>query len=286
MGLRVYGSIPAEELEAAIALGLRSGFGNEWLRIGGVKLFCDGSLGSRTADMLASYEDEPHNRGIEVTNSEDLRKLVSRAACAGIHSTIHAIGDRANRRALDALEASIRAGEGPGLCHSIEHVQLLHPDDLPRLGRLGIVASMQPIHCTSDMKMADLHWGARSRWSYAWRSLLNSGAHLAFGSDCPVEPLNPLFGIYAAVTRQRPDGTPPGGWYPQEKLTVEEAVHGFTLGAAFASGEERIKGSIAVGKLADLVVLSQDIFALPPQEILRTQADYTVLDGKIVYAHK
>ena len=284
MGLRIYGSIPVEDLEAAIALGIRSGMGNEWLRMGGVKIFCDGALGSRTADMLEPYDSAPGNRGIEVTGSEELQRLVRRAASAGIHANIHAIGDRANRRALDALEASICAGEGAGLRHSIEHVQVIHPADLPRLGKLDVIASMQPIHCTSDMKMADLHWGERARYSYAWRSLLKSGAKLSFGSDCPVEPLNPLYGIYAAATRQARDGTPDGGWYPEERLSIEEAVRGFTLGPAYASGEEKLKGSITPGKLADLVALSQDILALPPAEILCTQVDYTILDGKLVYA--
>jgi predicted amidohydrolase YtcJ len=286
MGLRIYGSIPMEDLEAAIALGIRSGMGNEWLRMGGVKIFCDGALGSRTADMLEPYDSDLHNRGIEVTGSEELSRLIGRAARAGIHANIHAIGDRANRRALDALDVSIRVGEGAGLRHSIEHVQVVHPDDLPRLGKLSIIASMQPIHCTSDMKMADLHWGKRARYSYAWRSLLDSGAKLSFGSDCPVESLNPLYGIYAAVTRQRQNGAPSGGWYPKERLSINEAVRGFTLGPAYASGEEKIKGSIAPGKLADLVALSQDIFALSPTEILHTQADYTILDGRIVYARR
>ncbi len=284
MGLRVYTSIPAESLDAAIALGIRSGFGNEWLRIGGVKIFCDGALGARTADMLEPYEDEPQNRGIEVTSSTELRELVERAARHGIHATIHAIGDRANRRALDALAEVSRAGLGSGLRHSIEHVQLLHPDDLPRLAALGVVASMQPIHATSDWRMAEQHWGKRARYSYAWRSLLNAGTHLSFGSDCPVEPLNPLYGIYAAVTRQRPDGTPAGGWYPEERLTVEEAVRGFTLGPAYASGEEALKGSVAPGKLADLVVLDRDIFGLPPAAIIEARVDHTILGGRIVYS--
>lgn len=284
MGLRVCNAIPGEHLDKAIALGIRSGFGNEWLRIGAVKIFADGALGSRTADMLEPYDDEPENLGIEVLSTAELKSLVSRAVRGGICVAIHAIGDRANRRALDALEASIRVGEGAGLRHRIEHAQLLHPADLPRFAQLGVIASMQPIHCTSDMRMADLHWGKRSRWSYAWRSLLDSGARLAFGSDAPVEPLEPLAGIYAAVTRQRPDGSPAGGWYPEERISVMEAVYGFTMGAAYASGEETIKGSIAPGKLADLVVLSQDILVEIPEAIPQAKVDYTVLDGKIVYA--
>jgi len=282
LGLRVLMHIPASNLDAAIELGLHSGFGDEFLRLGGVKIFADGTLGSRTAAMLEPYEGEPDNLGIIVTPKEELRALVRKASRAGIGVAIHAIGDRANREVLDVLEESRRAGEGiglprgivipQGLRHRIEHVQLLHPADIPRLATLNVVASMQPIHCTSDMLMADEHWGERSRWAYAWRSLLDAGTHLAFGSDCPVETLDPLAGIHAAVTRRRADGYPgPGGWYPEERITVEEAVRAYTLGAAYASGEERIKGSIVPGKLADLTVLSQDIFAIEPMAILETK---------------
>ena len=282
--LRVNCSIPASSLDAAIELGLQSGLGDDWLRIGGVKVFADGALGARTADMLAPYRGEPANSGIEVTSTDELRGLVGRAARAGIHSSIHAIGDRANRRALDALESSIQAGEGSGLRHRIEHVQLLDPVDMPRLAALGVVASMQPVHCTSDYEMADAHWGARSRYAYAWRRLLDAGTIVAFGSDAPVESLNPWLGIYAAVTRQRPGGDPPGGWYPGERLTLAEAITAFTLGAAVASGEEAPKGSISPGKLADLVVLSEDIFSLPVEELLSPGVRYTILDGSIVFS--
>jgi len=285
LGLRVLMHIPVENLDAAIRLGLRTGFGNGMLRLGGVKVFADGTLGSRTAAMLEPYEDEPENRGIVVTPKEELRELVRRASRAGIAVAVHAIGDRANRDVLDVFEELRQAGEGLGLRHRIEHVQLLHPKDVPRLARLGVIASMQPIHCTSDMEMARRHWGEkRTRWAYAWRSLLDAGTKLAFGSDCPVETLDPLAGIHAAVTRRRADGSPgPGGWHPQERIGVEEAVRAYTLGAAYASGEERIRGSISPGKLADLTVLSQDIFAIAPMAILETEVVATVLDGRFVY---
>jgi len=288
LGLRVLMHIPVENLEAAIRLGLRTGFGNEMLRLGGVKIFADGTLGSRTAAMLEPYEDEPENRGLVVTPKEELRELVRRAKVAGLGVAIHAIGDRANRDVLDVLEAIRRDPSVYPFSKSvdrIEHVQLLHPDDIPRLARLGVIASMQPIHCTSDMEMARRHWGERrSRWAYAWRSLLDAGTKLAFGSDCPVETFDPLAGIHAAVTRRRADGSPgPEGWHPEERIGVEEAVRAYTLGAAYASGEERIKGSISPGKLADLTVLSQDIFAIPPMAILETEVVATVLDGRFVY---
>jgi predicted amidohydrolase YtcJ len=285
LSLRVLMHVPAKNLDDAIGLGLRTGFGGEKLRVGGVKMFADGALGSRTAAMLAPYEDEPLNLGIVVTPREEMRQLVRKASRAGISVAIHAIGDRANRDVLDVLEESRRSGEGRDLRHRIEHVQLLHPTDIPRLAKLGVIASMQPIHATSDMEMVKRHWGEeRGRGAYAWRSLLNVGTVLAFGSDCPVETLDPLLGIHAAATRRRADGSPgPEGWHPGERITVEDAVRAYTLGAAYASGEEQEKGSITPGKLADLVVLSQDIFTVAPMAILKTEVEATVLDGQFVY---
>ncbi|MDO9065566.1 MAG: amidohydrolase family protein, partial [Chloroflexota bacterium] len=207
---------------------------------------------------------------------------IGRAARGGIACATHAIGDRANRQVLDILE---RVGAGPsgGLRQRMEHVQLLHPDDLPRLARLGVVASMQPIHATSDRYMADRLWGDRCRYAYAWRSLLDSGAVLAFGSDCPVEGLEPLQGIYAAVARKRAAESESQPWYPEQRVTVQEAVRAFTWGAAYACGQEKKVGSITPGKLADLVVLSQDIFAIPPESILDAQVDYTIVGGEVVH---
>jgi predicted amidohydrolase YtcJ len=284
-GLRVLMHIPVKNLDAAIGLGLRTGFGSDKLRVGGIKMFADGALGSRTAAMLAPYEDEPFNLGIAVTSKEGMRELVRKASRAGISAAIHAIGDRANRDVLDILEKSHQSGEGMGLRHRIEHVQLLNPADIPRLAKLSVIASMQPIHATSDMDMVERHWGEeRGQGAYAWRSLLDAGTVLAFGSDCPVETLDPLVGIHAAATRRRADGSPgPEGWHPQERITVEDAVRAYTLGAAYASGEEREKASISPGKLADLVVLSHDIFAIPPMTILETEVEATILDGKFVY---
>jgi predicted amidohydrolase YtcJ len=288
LDLRVLTHIPMKNLDAAIGLGLRTGLGNEKLRVGGVKIFADGSLGSRTAAMLAPYQDEPLNLGIAVTGKEEMRELVSKASRAGVNAAIHAIGDRANRDVLDVLEESRQAGDGAGLRHRIEHAQLLHPADIPRLAKLGVIASMQPIHATSDMEIVERHWGEeRARGAYAWRSLLDAGTILAFGSDCPVETLDPLAGIHAAVTRRRADGSPgPKGWHPEERITVEDTVRAYTLGAAYASGEEREKGSITPGKLADLVVVSQDIFAVAPMAILETEVEATILDGQFVYVNE
>jgi predicted amidohydrolase YtcJ len=284
LNLRVLMQIPEENLDAAIQAGLQSGFGDERLRIGGVKVFADGALGARTAHMLEPFEGEPDNYGIAVSDAGHLREVVGKASRAGIAAFVHAIGDRANREVLDAVEASRRAGEGLHLRHRIEHVQLLHPADIPRLAPLGVIASMQPIHATQDMLLADALWGKRSAGAYAWRSLLDAGAALAFGSDSPVEDLDVLTGIHAAVTRRRADGSPgPEGWYPAERLTATEAVYAYTAGAAYASGEEAIKGSLAPGKLADLAVLSRDILAIEPMAILETEVVATLFDGKFVY---
>jgi len=285
--LRVLMQIPEENLDAAIQAGLQSGFGDGRLRIGGVKIFSDGALGAHTAYMLAPYADKPDDCGIPVATAEHLREVVGKASRANIAAFVHAIGDRANREVLEAIEASRQVGRRLGLRHRIEHVQILHPDDVPRLSRLGVIASMQPIHATQDMLLADAHWGARCAGAYAWRSLLDTGAVLAFGSDSPVEDLNVMKGIHAAVTRRRADGSPgPDGWYPEQRLTVAEAVYAYTAGAAYASGEEAIKGALSPGKLADLVVLSQDIFAVDPMAILETGVAATIFDGELVYARE
>ena len=279
--------IPEENLDAAIQAGLQSGFGDERLRIGGLKAFADGALGARTAYMLEPFEGEPDNCGIAVSEADHLKELVGKASLAGLAAFVHAIGDRANREVLDAVEASRKAGEGLHLRHRIEHTQILHPDDMPRLAELGVIASMQPIHATQDMLLADELWGSRSAGAYAYRSLLDNGAVLAFGSDSPVEDLDVMVGIHAAVTRRRADGSPgPEGWYPEQRLTVTEAVHAYTAGAAYASGEEEIKGTLSPGKLADLVVLSQDIFDIDPMAILETDVVATMLDGAFVYAQE
>ena len=284
LDMRILMQIPEENLDAAIQAGLRSGFGNERLRIGGVKAFADGALGARTAFMLGAYEGEPDNYGIAVSEAEHLNALVGKAARAGIASYVHAIGDRSNREVLDAVELSRQAGEGLHLRHRIEHTQILHPEDIPRLAKLGVIASMQPIHATQDMLVADELWGDRCAGGYAWRSLLDAGTVLAFGSDSPVEDLSVMKGIHAAVTRRRADGSPGvEGWYPEQRLTVAETVYAYTAGAAYASGEEAIKGTLSPGKLADLAVLSQDIFAIDPMAILDTEVVGTMFDGGFVY---
>lgn len=282
--LRVLQQIPEADLDAAIQLGLQSGMGDEWVRIGALKIFADGSLGARSALMLEPYEGEPDNVGIAVSTAEHLKQQVEKAARAGLAVHIHAIGDQANRNVLDAFAATRQAGIGRHLRHRIEHAQVLHPQDLPRFAALGVIPSMQPIHCTQDMVIADQNWGARSRGAYAWSSLLSTGAILAFGSDAPVETPDVLQGIYAAVTRRRADGYPgPEGWYPEECVSVQEAVYAYTVGAAYAGGEEGSRGALKPGLIADLVVLSKDIFQSGPTQLLDTTVLGTMVGGEFVY---
>ncbi|MBE9507502.1 MAG: amidohydrolase [Chloroflexi bacterium] len=280
LGLRVVKYLPADALDCALEIGLRAGLGDDWLRVGGIKVFADGALGSRTAAMLAPCEGDTEDLGVLTIEEEALRELARKAVAGGLPLAVHAIGDRANRMVLDVLED---VGTG-GLRHRIEHAQLLHPDDVSRLAALGVVASVQPIHATQDCEVADRYWGDRCATAYAWRSLLEAGTVLAFGSDCPVEDLNPLLGIHAAVTRRRADGFPgPEGWYPEQRLTVEEAVRGFTLGAAQAVGLEDRLGSLAPGKLADLIVLDRDIFTCDPMAIAEARVEATMIGGRFVY---
>jgi predicted amidohydrolase YtcJ len=220
-------------------------------------------------------------------DSEQLLELGRRAADVGLGMTVHAIGDKANHEVLDAYE-HLRGYERekslPHLRHRIEHVQLLHPDDAPRLAQLNIVASMQPLHATSDMLMADSYWGDRASLSYAWKTQLDAGAPLAFGSDAPVESPNPFLGIHAAVTRRRADGSPGAdGWRPEQRLDLQQAVEGYTLGAAYAAYTEHRQGRLAPGYLADLIVLKEDPFAVESARLSLLRSSATMIDGEWVY---
>jgi predicted amidohydrolase YtcJ len=289
--LRVVKSIHLQDLPHAVEIGLRTGFGDDILRIGPVKIFSDGALGPHTAAMLQPYDDDPHNNGTLMMDVEALVEHGRLAVGNGISMAVHAIGDRANRIVLDAyaklrdFERLISSNPQSHLRHRIEHVQVINPDDIPRFSALNIIASMQPIHATSDMLMADHCWGGRSAYAYAWRSLLSHCVLLAFGSDSPVESPNPFFGIHAAVTRRRADGTPSAkGWYPEQCLNIDEALHAYTTGAAFAAGLEDQLGKLAPGYLADLLILNTDPYNCAPEELLTIHPVATMVGGEWVYS--
>lgn len=267
-------------LEEWFRRGPLIGYGGK-LTVRSVKVYADGALGSRGAALLAPYSDDPGNTGILTTDGDNLTALSREAREHGFQIATHAIGDRGCRLVLDSYE---RAGVKPSDRFRIEHLQVINLDDIPRLARDGVIASMQPTHATSDMPWAERRLGAdRIAGAYAWRKVLKAGVHLAFGSDFPIESVNPFFGIYAAVTRQDQTGNPPGGWKPEEKLTLPEAISAFTKGAAYASFEEGSRGTIEVGKNADLTIVEGDLMSSPASGLFKTKVRMTIVDGKIVY---
>jgi predicted amidohydrolase YtcJ len=274
------------QLQPFLDRGPLAGYAHQRLTVRAIKVYADGALGSRGAAMLEPYSDERSTSGLLTTPPEEVYAQTLAAAKAGFQTAIHAIGDRGNRIAMDTFERVER--EVPGaraLRPRIEHAQILDAAEIPRFARLGVIASMQATHATSDMPWVPARIGeARMRQgAYVWQSLLKSGAVLANGSDFPVEEPNPMLGFYAAVTRQDPSGTPPGGWMPDQRLSRDEALRSFTMGAAYAAHLESELGSLAAGKLADFVMLSRDIMKVPPREILSTRATMTVVGGEIVH---
>jgi len=248
-----------------------------------VKLYSDGALGSRGAALLAPYTDRPKQSGLLIESPETLSKYAKRAADCGLQVNIHAIGDRGNRVTLDALQAASN-NKNPGR-HRIEHSQVIEASDFARFKQLGLIASVQPTHATSDMYWAEDRVGAeRIKGAYAWQSLDDLGIPLALGSDFPVEQPDPLHGFYAAISRQDAKGWPENGWYPSQSLSREQALHGFTLGGAYAAFQEDQLGSIEVGKFADFVILSKDIMTIPAIEILSTEIAATYINGESVYS--
>jgi predicted amidohydrolase YtcJ len=249
-----------------------------------VKLYADGALGSRGAALLEDYADAPGHRGTLLLERAAIERTLERAIDCGLQVNTHAIGDRGVRTALDAYEAVLRRAGGGNGRHRIEHVQVVSDEDFPRFAELGVMASVQPTHATSDMPWAEARVGPdRIRGAYAWRRLVDSGARVALGSDFPAEAVDPLRGFYAAITRQDAEGAPAGGWYADQVLTRDEALRGFTIDAAYAGFMEDEVGSLEAGKRADFVVLSRDIMSVPASEVLQTRVLATFLDGEAVY---
>jgi hypothetical protein len=285
--VRIYGHQPLANWERLARAGIRAGFGNEKLKIGGLKGFADGSLGSTTALFFEPYLDEPKTQGLpsdEMFPESKMLNNILNADKAGLQIAVHAIGDKANQTILGFFAEVEKQNGQRDRRFRIEHAQHLRRDELNRFGAQRVIASMQPYHAIDDGRWAENRIGPeRAKGTYAFRSLLDAGAVLAFGSDWFVAPMEPLLGIYAAVTRRTLDGKRPQGWVPEQKITVAEAVRAYTMGAAYASFDEKIKGSIEVGKLADLAVLSADIFKINPVEIEKTKVVMTIFDGKVIY---
>ncbi len=258
---------------------------NHMIKFGLLKGFIDGTLGSGTASFFKPYNDDPTTTGLPTMTQNELNDLVAFADKEGFQIGIHAIGSKGNNMVLNAYEEALRINGRRDSRHRIEHAQVLVPEDIPRFAELGVVASMQPTHCITDKRFAEKRIGKdRCKGAYAWKSLLNANAKIAFGTDWPVEPLNPVEGLYAAVTRKDRKGEPGDGWFPEEKISMEKAIELYTLESACASFEENIKGSIEKGKLADIVVLSQDLFEIPEDKIMDTKVVYTIIGGKIIYS--
>jgi predicted amidohydrolase YtcJ len=283
---RIYGMISGagEVFDELAKDGPVTGYAGDRLYLRSVKLYSDGALGSRGAALIEDYSDDPGNRGLLFNTADEFTEMIGKVASRGFQAGVHAIGDRGNRTVLDAFE-NVRAQYGEtGLRHRIEHSQVVNLEDIPRFKELDIIASMQPTHATSDMNMAENRVGpVRIRGAYAWRTFLDQGTVIAAGSDFPVELSNPFHGLYSAVTRADHDGNPPGGWYPEQILTREEALHGFTLGAAYAGHMEDVVGSLEPGKWADFILVDRDYFTVPEEEIWQIQVLETWLAGERVY---
>lgn len=284
--VRVYARTPMSQWKRQADAVARQGAGDDWLRLGGLKAFMDGSLGSTTALFFEPFDDAPDTSGLMVDDNipeGKLKQNIKDADKAGLQCSVHAIGDKANNIALNYFEEVERENGPRDRRFRIEHAQHLIPSDVARFGKLGVIASMQPYHAIDDGRWAERRLGSlRIRSGYVFRSLLDQRATLVFGSDWYVAPLSPILGIHAAVTRQTIDGKNPGGWIPEQRIIIEEAVRAYTTSAAYAEFGEKIKGSIEVGKLADVVVLSQDIFRVDPNEIQNTKVIHTIVGGNVV----
>ena len=284
---RIYAMIAGtgKDFDTISKTGPLLGYGDDFLTVRSVKLYADGALGSRGAAMLAQYSDDAKNSGLLFSPPAEMTAMISKALGKGYQVCVHAIGDKGNREVLDSFAAAYKKDpDGKKLRNRIEHAQIVALDDIPRFVDLDLIASMQATHATSDMNMAEDRVGhERIKGAYAWRTFLKQGTHIAGGSDFPVESPNPFFGLHAAVTRQDHDGHPPGGWYPEQGMTITEAVRSFTLDAAYAAHQEDALGTLEPGKWADFILIDQDIFKVEPAKIWKTRVLQTWVAGKSVY---
>ena len=285
LNLRIIKNIPLGFMDEALRLSIHSGFGDPLLKFGSIKLFADGALGPKTAAMLKPYESTTDDYGMLLLYEDEIIEIGKRALAGRLPLAIHAIGDRANREVINALVKLIlleKTGSNMPIRHRIEHLQVIAPSDLELLRGSGIIASMQPIHMISDQKMADRNWGKRSEFSYAWKSIADTGTILAFGSDAPVESPNPFAAIHAAVTRLPNGFTNPDGWYPEQRITLVEALHGYTEGPAFATNQEKSVGKLVEGYFADLIVFEEDPYLVPQDRLPELRTSATMVAGKWV----
>ncbi len=281
--IRCHVSLPGEMTDQAIALGLRTGFGNDKLKIGHLKFFADGGMGARTAWMLEKYLDAGY--GMPLTSIENIENAVLKAEAAGISVMIHSIGDKANRKIVSMFERVEKINpQRPKIPHRIEHVQMIRPEDLERMGRLkSITTSCQPNNLNLDISMIEMCVGKKSKYTYMLKSILDNGLPLILNSDAPVCDKNPFNGIFSAVTRKRMNNTPKNGWYIEQALSVTEAIAGYTIAPAVAMGTDTVSGSVSPGKFADMIVLDKDIHLIDQDKIPEITIDMTIFDGKIVY---
>jgi len=274
-----------EILEQYIELAKKYPDDGDWIRFGYLKVFIDGSMGSGTALMFEPYDDEPSTSGLAMWKYDEYEKMILTADKMGFQIGVHAIGDKGNNWILNAFEKALEVNGKRDSRHRDEHTQTLALSDIPRFAQLGVIPSMQPTHCISDKKFYEKRIGKeRSKGAYAWRSLTDAGSILAFGTDYQVEPLNPIEGLYAAVTRKDRKGEEGEGWFPEQKLTMEEAIKYYTWGSAYAQFMEDRKGMLKPGYLADIVVVDRDLLTIPENEIMQTKVDYTIVGGKVVYS--
>ncbi|HSM25807.1 MAG TPA: amidohydrolase [Anaerolineaceae bacterium] len=284
--IRVVKNLPVSAIESIIQTGLQTGFGSQFLKIGSIKLFSDGAMGPQTAAMLSPYENNSQNLGMLLLTKEKVKEYGCRASASGLSLAIHAIGDKANREMIDAF-AEIRIFEKKHKLlpqkHRIEHVQIIDDADIPRLASQRIIASMQPIHLISDMDTANHLWGFRSKNVYAFKSILEHGIKLVFGSDSPVESFNPFWGLYAAITRQKFDCSPQGGWYPEQKISLLDAMNAYTINPAQISNWNGLIGSLKPGKYADLTIVPENPFEIEPEAIKDMLPIATMVAGEMVF---